>query len=166
MLVNLLVKILGQEQVLKELKQLQQLDQVDIEGVYYLQQKQNNVQSSGKSPFCTNRFAETFADLDKYSEELVKKKINDYLTSMTAKDCSIMLSLFPLKTNQPMDAFMGFPVVSLGEDSYFQYCYRISVIDLGPKLTENITTYYHLDQTIADHFLNLKKVKLCTDLPL
>jgi hypothetical protein len=51
MLVNLLVKILGQEQVLKELKLLQQLDQLDIEGVYYLQQKQNHVQPSGNNFF-------------------------------------------------------------------------------------------------------------------
>jgi len=156
-LVKLLVKILMRELLLSSLKKIQQMDSLDIEAIYYLWTKIYSFETS-----CLDtdyHKPQGFEHLDRLSTEEIVVKINQFLVAASSKDCSVMITLFPLtsEVSQKSQEII-YPVISVDNCSYR---YRAAIIDLDEKIEENIPYYYQLDQTISRNYYEQEVYKVC-----
>jgi len=152
-LIQILCDILQREPLLYELKKLHSLDSLDIEAIEFLKRKyfdENYCFRKGDE-----RFKELELEIEKQTNEQQKLQyaqalIDNYLLSMTSKDCSILISLFLGEEKQPLP--QQFKRISKEFISY-----RIVMIDLDPKSFDNIQHYFELDSEIVETFKKSKK---------
>jgi len=78
--------------------------------------------------------------------------INNYSLAATAKDCSIMITLFSNSNKE-----VKFTDDSHGTIADGRWCYRVAIIDTDKKQPEHIPHYYHMDQKIVNNFIDLVK---------
>lgn len=80
--------------------------------------------------------------------------INNYSLAATAKDCSIMITLYPTSDvgndNNGADNSSG--TIADG-----RWRYRVAIIDTDKKQPDHIPHYYRLDQKIVNNFIDLLK---------
>jgi hypothetical protein len=140
-LVELVAEILSREMVLNELKKLQMLDTHDIEHIYSLYQC--SVQAGTSE--------------NEESEESIL--IQSYIESMTYKDCSVMISLGDVDSSLiSASSTSAGNVVKLADT---EIAYKITVLDLDPKVRKKIPAYFQLDKSITMHYSNLDINKKC-----
>jgi len=153
-LLRLLVTILLKESLLNNLQCAQKMDAMDIEAIYYLQKK---LELNGIPSDCVETSLQDIEKLNKMNDDEIRIAIDQYLTSATAKDCSIMVTLYrlPNTTSPTLTEVNNFSIICL-EDSK-QYIYRLAVVDIDPKSAENIESYYQIDQEIASLYTKQKK---------
>jgi inositol-pentakisphosphate 2-kinase len=104
-LVNILSKILIDDEILLKLKKVQELDTLDIEAIYYLYSILFPSHQDLKSDIAKQIFEESELEykdsllkfISNLSEDEIQDKIGEYLISSTIKDCSIMITLAPIK---------------------------------------------------------------------
>lgn len=146
---DILAEIFLKEPILNKLRKIQEMDKYGIEAVYYLYNKLHGIVPDNENEINHKD------ELEKLTTIEIKKIIEDYLISMTAKDCSIMVTLYPFiiknNFNDDNDKFIpsGFQIITT---KYGKYIYRIAVVDLDLKYAENIPYYFQLDKRICQSY--------------
>ncbi|KAJ8400895.1 hypothetical protein AAFF_G00392490 [Aldrovandia affinis] len=144
--------------VLSKIRQAQMLDSLDIEGLYplykrveqYLEEfpkERNRLQIDG--PYNEN-FLEKVKNCpseDDGSIEYAVGKVHQYRVAMTAKDCSVMITLAPSGEEELPEPNMEI------QPSKPRFTYSVSILDLDPKPYENIPHQYKLDLKIVNYYL-------------
>ncbi|KAG9337052.1 hypothetical protein JZ751_029819 [Albula glossodonta] len=142
--------------VLNEL--IQMLDSLDIEGIYplykrveqYLEEfpkERSRLQIDG--PYNEN-FLEKVKNCpteDDGSIEYAVGKVHQYRVAMTAKDCSVMITLAPCREEDRLEPDMEIQL------SKPRFTYSVSILDLDPKPYENIPHQSKLDSKIVNYYL-------------
>ncbi|KAA8593677.1 hypothetical protein FQN60_009793 [Etheostoma spectabile] len=133
-------------------RQTQMLDTLDIEGLYPLFRRvEQHLQDFPKERTrlqMDGPYNEAFLEKlqkcpieDDGSVEYAVAKVHQYRVSMTAKDCSIMITLVPRSEEEEDDE--GPPAFS----------YSVSILDLDPKPFDSIPRQLRLDQKIVSCYL-------------
>ncbi|KAI1890388.1 hypothetical protein AGOR_G00153210 [Albula goreensis] len=144
--------------VLSKILQAQMLDSLDIEGIYplykrveqYLEEfpkERSRLQIDG--PYNEN-FLEKVKNCpteDDGSIEYAVGKVHQYRVAMTAKDCSVMITLAPCREEDRLEPDMEIPL------SKPRFTYSVSILDLDPKPYENIPHQSKLDSKIVNYYL-------------
>ncbi|XP_045700875.1 protein bicaudal D homolog 2 isoform X2 [Phyllostomus hastatus] len=137
--------------------QVQMLDMLDIEGLYplyrrverYLEEfpeQRKTLQIDG--PY-DEAFYQKLLDLsteDDGTLAFALTKVQQYRVAMTAKDCSIMISLSPCLQDESSDQR---PIVP---SSRSRFAFSVSVLDLDLKPYESIPHQYILDGKIVNYY--------------
>ncbi|XP_029907811.1 inositol-pentakisphosphate 2-kinase [Myripristis murdjan] len=143
---------LPSDSVLSRILQTQMLDNLDIEGLYPLyrrveQHLQDFPKERGRLQV-DGPYGEAFLQKlqkcpgeDDGSVEFAVAKVHQYRVAMTAKDCSIMVTLVPSSEEEEDDE--GLPGFSSS----------VSILDLDPKPFDSVPRQLRLDQKIVSYFL-------------
>uniref|UniRef100_A0A3P8W5X6 Inositol-pentakisphosphate 2-kinase n=1 Tax=Cynoglossus semilaevis TaxID=244447 RepID=A0A3P8W5X6_CYNSE len=109
--------------VLSRILQTQMLDTLDIEGLYPLYRRvEQHLQEYPK-------------------ESLPGDAVHQYCVAMTAKDCSIMVSLVPCTEEEEED-----------DEGPPAFSHSVSILDLDPKPFDSIPRQLRLDQKIVSFY--------------
>ncbi|KAJ8259870.1 hypothetical protein GJAV_G00174400 [Gymnothorax javanicus] len=144
--------------VLSKILQAQMLDSLDIEGLYplykrveqYLEEspkERNRLQIDG--PY-NEHFLEKMTNCpseDDGSIEYAVGKVHQYRVAMTAKDCSVMMTLAPCVEDALLETNLEI------QPSKHGLTYSVSILDLDPKPYEHIPKQYKLDSKIVSYYL-------------
>ncbi|KAF6119806.1 hypothetical protein HJG60_010205 [Phyllostomus discolor] len=144
--------------------QVQMLDMLDIEGLYplyrrverYLEEfpeQRKTLQIDG--PY-DEAFYQKLLDLsteDDGTLAFALTKVQQYRVAMTAKDCSIMISLSPCLQDESSDQR---PIVP---SSRSRFAFSVSVLDLDLKPYESIPHQYILDGKIVNYYSKTVRAK-------
>ncbi|KAM9969703.1 hypothetical protein ACTFIR_001539 [Dictyostelium discoideum] len=162
--------ILQRETILQNIKNVQLYDDMDIEGIYYLYNKLNGAQVNNDI---------NYEELNKLTDSEAKEKIDRFMISCTAKDCSIMISFnvdSPINNNNinDVDSYFNFiNTIDIGDNDdtlingsgnkgKTNIHYKIGVVDLDTKKMNAIPKYYKLDQDIVKLYKsNINTIKSC-----
>uniref|UniRef100_U3IAK3 Inositol-pentakisphosphate 2-kinase n=6 Tax=Anatidae TaxID=8830 RepID=U3IAK3_ANAPP len=140
------------------------LDMLDIEGLYplytrveqYLEEfpeERSTLQIDG--PY-NEAFYEKLLDLSTEDDGTIAfalTKVQQYRIAMTAKDCSIMISLSPCLQDECSEQR---PVVLASKS---RFTFSVSVLDLDLKPYESIPHQYKLDGKIVNYYLKNVQAK-------
>ncbi|CAO3599658.1 unnamed protein product [Absidia cylindrospora] len=169
MMVDVLVKILTEDPILKTLKRLQQsLDEYDVEGIYPLYQKhgQQPTHDINHWKYIVEQFMgresqqnlngvrknNDSTTMDDEKEEL--QRLYEYLLSMTLKDCSVMICMAKGVRNLQGDtALPNATSTAMVESSGHCFQYHIKVVDVDMKKWNKIPFWFDLDKRIIQHNL-------------
>lgn len=144
--------------VLSRILQTQLLDSLDIEGLFPLYKRveqhlhqfpkeRSRLQVDGPYDEAFLEQIQKCPSDDDGSVEYAATKVHQYRAAMTAKDCSIMITLMP--TAEDEDDQQGLcPLVSSRTLSF-----SVSVLDLDPKPFESVPRQLRLDQKILNGYL-------------
>ena len=147
--VDVVLDILFKESLLDNIKSAQQIDTLGIDSVYYLYKKIHKLDINDQKQN---------SELDSLLEYQIIDLIENFLLAATAKDCSIMITLLPVKKSSNLTPTL--PFVNLSNSKYMYY-YRIALVDLDKKTEDKIPYYYNLEQIISQTYLlfsqNVKK---------
>ncbi|XP_070559552.1 inositol-pentakisphosphate 2-kinase-like isoform X4 [Ptychodera flava] len=141
--------------ILHSLLQVQKLDGLSIEGIHlcYLRLQRHFMENPSDrkkwkldGPYSEGFLSKCSCDVpDSFRDDV--QKVNEYLVSKTAKDCSIMIALQTVKENTPLK-------MSFVEDRFgHKFYYKIQLADLDPKPFDRIPKYYEQDKEIVDSFM-------------
>ncbi|XP_035245242.1 inositol-pentakisphosphate 2-kinase [Anguilla anguilla] len=144
--------------VLSKILQAQMLDSLDIEGLYPLYKRverhleefpkeRSRLQIDG--PY-NEHFLEKIKNCpseDDGSIEYAVGKVHQYRVAMTAKDCSVMITLAPCGEDELPE-----PNLEI-QPSKRRFTYSVSILDLDPKPYESIAHQYKLDSKIVNYYL-------------
>ncbi|KAM4722311.1 inositol-pentakisphosphate 2-kinase [Rhinophrynus dorsalis] len=144
--------------ILYKTLQAQMLDMLDIEGLYPLYKRVEKYLEDCPEERSTllldgpydETFFEKLKDLsleDNGSIAYAVTKIQQYRVAMTAKDCSIMITLSPSVQEECCDPR------SVMKTSRSSFMYSVSILDLDLKPYENIPHQYERDNKIVNHYL-------------
>ncbi|KAG8436253.1 hypothetical protein GDO86_007378 [Hymenochirus boettgeri] len=144
--------------ILYKTLQAQMLDMLDIEGLYPLYKRVEKYLEEFPEERSTllldgpydEIFFERLKDLsleDDGSIAFAVTKIQQYRVAMTAKDCSIMISLSPALLEERFDPR------SVIKGSKSSFIHSVSILDLDLKPYENIPHQYKRDSKIINHYL-------------
>ncbi|ORZ09183.1 inositol-pentakisphosphate 2-kinase [Absidia repens] len=176
MMVDVLVKILTEDPILKILKRLQQsLDEYDVEGIYPLYQKygqqpthdinhwkyiveqfmgrelQQNLNDGHKKNLDRDK-GTGLKNMDDEKEEL--QRLYEYLISMTLKDCSVMICMTKgIRNRQGDTALPSTTSRAMVESSGHCFQYHIKVVDVDMKKWNKIPFWFDLDKRIIQYNL-------------
>nr|XP_005987157.1 PREDICTED: inositol-pentakisphosphate 2-kinase [Latimeria chalumnae] len=90
---------------------------------------------------------------DDGSVEYAATKVQQYRVAMTAKDCSIMITLSPyLQEEKPEQS----TVINASKS---RFAFSVSILDLDPKPYENIPNQFKLDGKIVNYYLKSTQTK-------
>ncbi|XP_054472792.1 inositol-pentakisphosphate 2-kinase isoform X2 [Anoplopoma fimbria] len=157
---------LPSDSVLFRILQTQMLDTLDIEGLYPLYRRvEQHLQDFPKERTrlqLEGPYNEAFLEKlqkcpteDDGSVEYAAAKVHQYCVAMTAKDCSIMVTLVPGSEEEEDDE-------GLSSQRRFRdflssrpppLSYSVSILDLDPKPFEGIPCQLRLDQKIVSCYL-------------
>ncbi|KAK5578951.1 hypothetical protein RB653_008626 [Dictyostelium firmibasis] len=175
LLSSIISSILQRETILENIKNAQLYDEMDIEGIYYLYSKLNGGEVNSNS-------SGDYEELNKLTDEEAKEKIDRFMISCTAKDCSIMISFnvdIPISNNNnnninidtikdhfnfinTIDIDDNDDTIIIGNSNKTTIHYKIGVVDLDTKKMNAIPKYYKLDQDIVRLYKsNVNNIKLC-----
>lgn len=144
--------------VLSRILQTQLLDSLDIEGLFPLYRRveqhlhqfnkeRSRLQVDGPYDEAFLEMIQKCPSEDDGSVEYAAAKVHQYRAAMTAKDCSIMITLMP--TAEEEDNVQGLcPLVSSRTVSF-----SVAVLDLDPKPFESVPRQLRLDQKIVNGYL-------------
>lgn len=133
--------------LLSRLADLQsRLDALDIEGIWPLYKRHplEDIHDAQTWQRVVQRFLAAEAQDDPV------QRILEYVLSMTFKDCSILMSLYPYDPDLPVVEVDG-----------TRYAYAIKVIDTDMKKVSKIPHWYGLDQKIVQNALQHDIKKKC-----
>ncbi|XP_061075062.1 inositol-pentakisphosphate 2-kinase [Conger conger] len=144
--------------VLSKILQVQMLDSLDIEGLYplykrveqYLEEfpkERGRLQIDG--PYNEN-FLEKIQNCpseDDGSIDYAIGKVHQYRVAMTAKDCSVMITLAPCEEDELLEPNLE------TQPSKRRFTYSVSILDLDPKPYENILQQHKRDAKIVNYYL-------------
>ncbi|XP_028853209.1 inositol-pentakisphosphate 2-kinase [Denticeps clupeoides] len=150
--------------VLARILQTQMLDSLDIEGIYPLYKRieqhleeypkeRSRLQIDG--PY-NEGFLEKLKNCpseDDGSVEYAVGKVHQYRAAMTAKDCSIMITLARCGENEVLE-----PNLEINP-SKPRFSYSVSILDLDPKPYEAIPYQFKLDSKIVNYYLRSTHAK-------
>ncbi|MEE6502775.1 hypothetical protein FKM82_004633 [Ascaphus truei] len=150
--------------ILYKTLQAQMLDMLDIEGLYPLYKRVEKYLVDCPEERSTllldgpydETFFEKLKDLsleDDGSVAYAVTKIHQYRVAMTAKDCSIMITLSPTVQEECFDPR---PVITTSNS---RLMYSVSILDLDLKPYENIPHQYKRDSKIVNHYLNCTQTR-------
>ncbi|XP_062315246.1 inositol-pentakisphosphate 2-kinase isoform X1 [Osmerus eperlanus] len=155
--------------ILAKILQTQMLDSLDIEGLHplfkrveqHLQEfpkERSRLQIDGPYNESFLEKVQSCPSEDDGSIEYAVSKVHQYRVAMTAKDCSIMITLAPCSEDndgleQDLEIHPTKP----------RFTYSVSILDLDPKPYENIPHQYKLDSKIVNYYLRSTQAK--QDLP-
>ncbi|KAJ0050303.1 hypothetical protein NL108_015989 [Boleophthalmus pectinirostris] len=136
--------------VLSRVLHTQMLDSLDIEGLFPLyrrvEQHLHNFPKERSRLQVEGPYDEMFLEKlqkcpseDDGSVEYAAAKVHQYRAAMTAKDCSIMITLMP--TTEEDDAQQR------------SFSFSVSVLDLDPKPFESVPRQLRLDQKVVNGYL-------------
>jgi len=164
-MVRLLCQILHKEKVLPNLREIQRMDYLDIEAIHclYKMLKENPSVAANEWDETTLRvFGGDTQERERFMGQLKRgqlreadmvEAIRDYLISMTAKDCSIMITMLPAEQQDSKPPHIDDRMLEDEEAGGRAYVFRVAVVDVDPKPVENIPYWYRLDQEIVEHFI-------------
>ncbi|KAN0021823.1 hypothetical protein ACTFIU_003968 [Dictyostelium citrinum] len=179
LLSTIISSILQRETILQNIKNVQLYDEMDIEGINYLYNKLNGGQVNNDNGY---------EELNKLTDIEAKEKIDRFMISCTAKDCSIMISFnvdSPINNNtitninnnnnNVNDCFNFINTIDIGDNDETLLIngsntnkgktnihYKIGVVDLDTKKMNAIPKYYKLDQDIIKLYKsNINIIKPC-----
>ncbi|XP_049752076.1 inositol-pentakisphosphate 2-kinase isoform X3 [Elephas maximus indicus] len=150
--------------------QVQMLDMLDIEGLYplysrverYLQdfpEQRKTLQIDG--PY-NESFYQKLLDLSTEDDGTLAyalTKVQQYRVAMTAKDCSIMITLSPCLQDESPGQRAVVP------SSKSRLAFSVSVLDLDLKPYESIPHQYTLDGKIVSYYLKAVRTKDAAAVP-
>ncbi|KAM9814209.1 inositol-pentakisphosphate 2-kinase [Neosynchiropus ocellatus] len=157
---------LPSDSVLSRILQTQMLDTLDIEGLYplycrverHLQEypkERSHLQIDGPYDEAFLEKVQKCPADDDGSVEYAVAKVHQYRVAMTAKDCSIMVTLVP--TNEEEEDDEGLSTQRRFRDLVFSrppaFSCSVSILDLDPKPFESIPLQLRLDQKIVSYYL-------------
>eukprot|EP01102_Stenamoeba_stenopodia_P019052 TRINITY_DN7088_c0_g1_i1.p1 TRINITY_DN7088_c0_g1~~TRINITY_DN7088_c0_g1_i1.p1 ORF type:complete len:500 (-),score=106.67 TRINITY_DN7088_c0_g1_i1:11-1354(-) len=170
---RLVLEVLESNNILNRILEVQKLDDLDVEIVFRIYEKLlsqialQHTLAKNLVPSLDDTF-DVFTSLDDFSGEerdwIVTKQlqtmtirralehINNYSLAATAKDCSIMITLYPINEAPP--------VIVSSSDSHGviangKWGYRVAIIDTDKKQPNHIPHYHHLDKKIINNFTDL-----------
>ncbi|XP_062400701.1 inositol-pentakisphosphate 2-kinase [Sardina pilchardus] len=149
---------LSKDSVLGRILQAQMLDNLDIEGIYplykrveqYLEEfpkERSRLQIDG--PY-NDSFLERVNNCpgeDDGSVEYAIGKAHQYRVAMTAKDCSVMITLAPCEEDEVLESSLEI------QPSKPRLTYSVSILDLDPKPYDAIPYQHKLDSKIVNYYL-------------
>lgn len=156
------------DSVLCRILQVQMLDSLDIEGLFPLYRRvEQHLQDFPKDRSrlqIDGPYDEGFLEklqkcpAEDDSVEFAVAKVHQYRVAMTAKDCSVMITLIPTNEEEEEGDDEGLSSPRRLRD--FLSCSRpvsfsvsVSVLDLDPKPFESVPRQLRLDQKIVNGFL-------------
>ena len=153
---DILTEILVQEEaLLSNISSVQRMCLYDIEGVYTLYCHLMGMQIDSVSAQ-NDRIQRLLHTLSREEQVGV---VREYVMATTAKDCSLMIAIQPVKYTSinDNDNYTGVMLqtqnrcgqVHLGGASSFQY--RVTVVDVDRKSVSKIPKHYELDKEIMRH---------------
>lgn len=170
---DLVLEVLEHNNILSRILEVQKLDELDIETTYKLYERLlahiAQLQTSNRTPQLDDSF-DVFESLEHFSDAeidwiaknqirtiTVRKAldyINNYSLAATAKDCSIMITLYPTSdaSNDNISADNSSGTIAQGK-----WRYRVAIIDTDKKQPDHIPHYYRMDQKIVNNFADLLK---------
>ncbi|KYR01821.1 hypothetical protein DLAC_01834 [Tieghemostelium lacteum] len=165
-LCELVSAILSRESILSNLKSVQLYDELDIEAIYYLYCKLNQI------PNTIGYQLNSQSKLDQLTNDQIREYISRFLISATVKDCSIMLS-FNNNSKFNSDTIQSFKFINSLDissnttinfnDNNIIY-YKIGIVDLDKKKESSIPNYYKTDKLIIENYQNnCNNKKQCTE---
>uniref|UniRef100_A0A1A8M2B3 Inositol-pentakisphosphate 2-kinase n=1 Tax=Nothobranchius pienaari TaxID=704102 RepID=A0A1A8M2B3_9TELE len=152
---------LPSDSVLFRILQTQMLDSLDIEGLYPLyRQLEQHLQDFPKERTrlqIDGPYNETFLEKvqkwtmeDNGSVEFAAAKVHQYRFAMTAKDCSLMVTLVSSEEEEEDDEDLP-PQRHVSRPHPFSS--SVSILDLDPKPFDSISRQLRLDQKIVSCYL-------------
>ncbi|XP_048872903.1 inositol-pentakisphosphate 2-kinase-like [Brienomyrus brachyistius] len=144
--------------VLSKILQVQRLDDLDIEGLYPLYKRverhlvecpEERTRLQVDGPY-NEKFLERMRHCpseDDGSIEYAVGKVHQYRVAMTAKDCSIMITLTPCEGDEILGSTLEIP------HSKPKFRCAVSIVDLDPKPYESIPHIYKLDSQIVNNYV-------------
>ncbi|KAM9860257.1 inositol-pentakisphosphate 2-kinase [Aulostomus maculatus] len=157
---------LPSDSVLFRILQTQMLDSLDIEGLYPLYRRvEQHLQDFPKERTrlqIDGPYNEDFLGKlqkcpteDDGSVDYAVAKVHQYRVAMTAKDCSIMVTLVPSSDEEEDDEglFGQRRIRDFLSSRPPAFSYLISILDLDPKPFDSIPCQLRLDQKIVSYYL-------------
>jgi len=173
---QMIITILQKETVLSKIKNVQLLDNLDIEGIYYLynkQQQQQQQQQQNTSDIINSDSGSDqlkYKELDKLDKEQIEQEISNFLLSSTLKDCSIMISMIFNHTIQDSTKLDTYQFINSttsinnnnnnNDNNDKSVIYKIGIVDLDTKKYSSIPHYFEHDQSILKEFKSHKSDSL------
>ncbi|PRP81985.1 hypothetical protein PROFUN_10479 [Planoprotostelium fungivorum] len=140
---ELIVQLLYHSDILQNLKRVQNLDRIGpaaAETIHnLLQERREGV------------------DSDDLAEK--EQKLRDFMVAATAKDCSIMLTIFPIRAGGE-EVPSPFKTLRLDGSPHAFVC-RTSIVDFDPKSSENLANWRRQETDIIRFFIDSGSNKRC-----
>ncbi|XP_072296204.1 inositol-pentakisphosphate 2-kinase isoform X2 [Eucyclogobius newberryi] len=145
--------------VLSRVLNTQMLDSLDIEGLFPLYRRveqhlhhfpkeRSRLQVEGPYDEMFLQKLQKCPSEDDGSVEFAMAKVHQYRAAMTAKDCSIMITLMPTAEEEDDQQRSGAPSVTFRTLSF-----SVAVLDLDPKPFESVPRQLRLDQKVVNGYL-------------
>ncbi|CAB1315664.1 unnamed protein product [Coregonus sp. 'balchen'] len=134
--------------VLDKILGTQMLDSLDIEGLNPLFKRvEQHLQDFPKESQSFLEKVQNCPTEDDGSVEYAVGKVHQYRVAMTAKDCSIMITIATCGEDDGLDQSLEI------QPTKPRFTYSVSILDLDPKPYESIPHQSRLDSKIVSHYL-------------
>ncbi|KAL2091521.1 hypothetical protein ACEWY4_013784 [Coilia grayii] len=149
---------LSKDSVLGRILQAQMLDNLDIEGIYPLYKRvEQHLEEFPKERSrlqIDGPYNDTFLEKVKNcpaeedgSVEYAIGKVHQYRVAMTAKDCSVMITLAPSEEDEVLESRLEI------QPTKTRLACSVSILDLDPKPYDAIPHQHKLDSKIVNYYL-------------
>ncbi|XP_063071151.1 inositol-pentakisphosphate 2-kinase [Engraulis encrasicolus] len=149
---------LPKDSVLGRILQAQMLDNLDIEGVYPLYKRvEQHLEEFPKERSrlqIDGPYNESFLEKvkscpaeDDGSVDYAIGKVHHYRVAMTAKDCSVMITLAPSEEDEVLESSLEI------QPTKRRLACSVSILDLDPKPYDSLPHQHKLDSKIVNYYL-------------